>query len=313
MTDKERIKEFILNNKEQFSKWSDAAAEKNLHNTMEANNLLVGFCDTLLSLIDSMQEEPKFKVGQTIKKEGFNADFTITKIEDGFYYSKDGSYFPLSDQDNWEVVKIDYDELNSMLNDALSKETPETWNEMLGEEPTTEIDFEQELYNYFGQVKDFTLGMRIAKRFYDMGRKHQEPVSEDLEKEVEESWKSLDLSFVKDGLEMYRIRNIVSYIAHHFADWQKQKDSKFISDDLQSEIDSLSKRYPEVSFAKLSRIAVHIARWQESKMMNNAVEGYITAYPYADGIEIMFGGEHQDIIGKYKVRSKVKAIILPAT
>ena len=29
-----------------------------------------------------------------------------------------------------------------------------------------ELDFEQELYKYFGQVKDFTLGMRIAKRFY---------------------------------------------------------------------------------------------------------------------------------------------------
>ena len=33
-----------------------------------------------------------------------------------------------------------------------------------------QIDFEQELYNRFGQVKDFTLGMRIAKYFYEMGR-----------------------------------------------------------------------------------------------------------------------------------------------
>jgi len=33
------------------------------------------------------------------------------------------------------------------------------------------IDFEKELYKSFGQVKDFTLGMRIAKRFYDMGSK----------------------------------------------------------------------------------------------------------------------------------------------
>ena len=38
------------------------------------------------------------------------------------------------------------------------------------EEPVSEIDFEQELYKAFGQVKDFTLGMRIAKRFYDIGR-----------------------------------------------------------------------------------------------------------------------------------------------
>ena len=48
-------------------------------------------------------------------------------------------------------------------------------------EPVSEIDFEQELYKAFGYVKDFTLGMRIASRFYEMGRNHQEPVSEDLE------------------------------------------------------------------------------------------------------------------------------------
>ena len=33
-----------------------------------------------------------------------------------------------------------------------------------------QIDFEQELYKAFGQIKDFTLGMRIAKYFYELGR-----------------------------------------------------------------------------------------------------------------------------------------------
>ena len=50
----------------------------------------------------------------------------------------------------------------------------------LQEEPVS-IDFEQELYKAFGQVKDFTLGMRIAKWFYDMGKNSQEPVSDELE------------------------------------------------------------------------------------------------------------------------------------
>jgi len=31
------------------------------------------------------------------------------------------------------------------------------------------LDFEQELYKAFGQVKDFTLGMRIARHFYELG------------------------------------------------------------------------------------------------------------------------------------------------
>ena len=51
----------------------------------------------------------------------------------------------------------------------------------MDEEPVSDIDFEQELYKAFGQVKDFTLGMQIAKRFYEMGKQHQEPVSKDVE------------------------------------------------------------------------------------------------------------------------------------
>ena len=36
-----------------------------------------------------------------------------------------------------------------------------------------DLDFEQELYKAFGQVKDFTLGMRIAKHFFELGLRVQ--------------------------------------------------------------------------------------------------------------------------------------------
>ena len=36
-----------------------------------------------------------------------------------------------------------------------------------------DLDFEQVLYKAFGQVKDFTLGLRIAKYFYELGLKSQ--------------------------------------------------------------------------------------------------------------------------------------------
>jgi hypothetical protein len=32
-----------------------------------------------------------------------------------------------------------------------------------------DLDFENELYKAFGQVKDFTLGMHIAKHFFELG------------------------------------------------------------------------------------------------------------------------------------------------
>ena len=45
----------------------------------------------------------------------------------------------------------------------------ESYIDTLGDDPVSEIDFEKELYKDFGQVKDFTLGTRIAKRFYKKG------------------------------------------------------------------------------------------------------------------------------------------------
>ena len=107
----------------------------------------------------------------------------------------------------------------------------------LQEEPAS-IDFEQELYKAFGQVKDFTLGMRIAKWFYDMGKNSQEPVGEDLGEYINE----------------------------------------------------LSKQFPEVSFAKLSRIAVRVAKWQITKLMKDATEVTVHidagGYPYTPEIEL---------------------------
>lgn len=63
---------------------------------------------------------------------------------------------------------------------SFKNDEPIKWMKEAQEEPVS-IDFEQELYKAFGQVKDFTLGMRIAKWFYDMGKNSHEPVSEDLE------------------------------------------------------------------------------------------------------------------------------------
>ena len=44
------------------------------------------------------------------------------------------------------------------------------------------VDFEQELYKAFGQVKDFTLGMRIAKHFFELGIKAR--IDKELVEEV---------------------------------------------------------------------------------------------------------------------------------
>lgn len=124
----------------------------------------------------------------------------------------------------------------------------------LQEEPVSNpIDFEKELYKAFGQVKDFTLGMRIAKWFYDMGKNSQEPVSEELLKELKGIVNIREC--VAQGVPVIKI-------ARHFTNLQKAKDES-VTKDLGDYINELSKQFPEVSFAKLSRIAVRVAKWQK--------------------------------------------------
>lgn len=93
-------------------------------------------------------------------------------------------------------------------------------NEYHKEEPVS-IDFEQELYKAFGQVKDFTLGMRIAKWFYDMGKNSQEPVSEDLEEAIDTY-----LATYFGGEKEKRNWPSLKKMAIHFAASQKQQIMK---------------------------------------------------------------------------------------
>ena len=92
----------------------------------------------------------------------------------------------------------------------------------LHNEPVS-IDFEQELYKAFGQVKDFTLGMRIAKWFYGMGKNSQEPVSEDLE-QASEDYRNPWLTYAEDSDGELILTNEPcerAFIAG--AEWQKQQ------------------------------------------------------------------------------------------
>lgn len=99
---------------------------------------------------------------------GVNSAFGIGFIEGMVEYRNSLQEEPVREEQVTESTKTQH-----------VKETCKENGNSLTQKSET-IDFEQELYKYFGQVKDFTLGMRIAKRFYEIGRNHQEPISEDL-------------------------------------------------------------------------------------------------------------------------------------
>ena len=68
-------------------------------------------------------------------------------------------------------------------------------------EKPTNLDFEQELYNRFGQVKDFTLGMRIAKYFYELGSSEKPNSHSLVEFEPAKGFDSGSVSVYHEGLD----------------------------------------------------------------------------------------------------------------
>ena len=113
-----------------------------------------------------------------------------------------------------------------------------------------------------------------------------------------------------DGLKAEECQEILFFID------SMHKES--VSENLDNEIESYMKANLKWNSDALRepienwgiKIARHFANWQKQQMMKEAAEGYIDAFPYADGIKVLFGGKHLDVISKFHVGDKVKLIII---
>ena len=81
---------------------------------------------------------------------------------------------------------------------------------------------------------------------------------------------------------------------------------KPVSEDLGDYINELSKQFSEVSFAKLSRIAVRVAKWQKEQIMKDAVEGEIVK----DSANNLYIGKAKVNKNNFKFGDKVKLLVL---
>ena len=139
----------------------------------------------------------------------------------------------------------------------------------------------------------------------------EEPVSEDLE-EASKKWlrPQLDKSYVNYGeVKMMELTHFDGYAmldAIEFgAKWQKAKDES-ITEDLGEYINELSKQFPEVSFAKLSRIAVRVSKWQKEQMIKDATEGEVVK----DIANNLYIGKAKVNKNNFKFGEKVKLLVL---
>lgn len=183
---------------------------------------------SLDAYIDSLQEEPVCEL--------LNTESMIESYKQRLISQANGmKNSPLVDM-CLVSYKHGINETLDTLNLSNVERTIKNWKEV----PVSgNIDFEQELYKAFGQVKDFTLCMQIAKWFYDMGKNNgkehisedkleglrnafrlalddEEPVSEDLEDAAEDYCKST----------LVGSHSIKKNAFKAGAQWQKKKDQK---------------------------------------------------------------------------------------
>ena len=157
--------------------------------------------------------------------------------------------------------------------------TLEMYIDSLQEEPVSDEQPSVILYGLTGSV----------------GSPKEEPVSEDL-KEASRNYADNE----EYGDDVYFA---IKAAFEAGAKWQKTKDES-TTEDLGEYINELSKQFQEVSFAKLSRIAVRVAKWQAEQMMAKAVDGKVIANGMGNPILHLWDkGRH--LIGK-----KVKVIVI---
>ena len=152
---------------------------------------------------------------------------------------------------------------------------------------------------------NLSLGARIAmceELLVFIDSLQEEPVNED--KDLEETINTIKLLTSNTALLTFE------YGFRKGAEWQKEKD-KSLSDDLGEYINELSKQFPEMSFAKLSRIAVRVAKWQMAQMMKDATDVTVHAdaggYPYIPQMELY---DYDKDIPLAKEGDKYKVILI---
>ena len=123
----------------------------------------------------------------------------------------------------------------------------------------------QEKEKGFGSDTDDACILELQNVLTYIDSLQEEPVSEELKEAAEEY-------VTKEGYLAGLHYNSMVRSFKAGAKWQREKDES-TTEDLGEYINELSKQFPEVSFAKLSRIAVRVAKWQKEQMMAKAIDG----------------------------------------
>ena len=256
------------------------------HNLAIGNPLFAAMAEEdieLLLFIDSMQEEPKpkFKIGDCIKpiESSLGSPRTICEVCDSWYVTNQGT-LDFEFEDNWELVEEPVsEELEKVVEEIVNPTVLNAYGvkEIANRLRRTMIEPVSEEWIKELKTKLDSMSKEDFKKVFDKYAIdfNEEPVSDELEKASKEWLRpQLDKSYAKYGeVKMMELTHFDGYAmldAIEFgAEWQKTKDES-TTENLGEYINELSKQFPEVSFAKLSRIAVRVAKWQKQHLLKPA-------------------------------------------
>ena len=168
-----------------------------------------------------------------------------------------------------EVEKLKSQLLRGACSSQIAMETrckEEAYNEVLAildtmqEEPVkrTPADIEASMQEVEDKSRAFTEAHKGEDADTILAQmRGEEPVSEELEEASK--------NYALNNTPWDDCKDEIQESFKAGAKWQKAKDES-TTEDLGDYINKLSKQFPEVSFAKLSRIAVRVAKWQKQQI-----------------------------------------------
>lgn len=151
-----------------------------------------------------------------------------------------------------------------------------------------------EMWAYIDDILNLSNIERTAKNW-------KEPVSEDLEEASK--------NYALNNTPWDDCKDEIQESFNAGAKWQKAKDES-TTEDLGEYLNELSKQFPEVSFAKLSRIAVRVAKWKEQKMMAKAIDGYVIKDIEEGNGDFLLSADYLPKSMGLKDQQRVKVIVI---
>jgi hypothetical protein len=283
-----------MTDKEKFRKEVEKLKSSLIHGACSSQIAMETRCkeeayNEVLAILDTIQEEPVRKVWHYANEH--------PEIEKPILLRKVNGVVELSichDENFYPEIGEMWAYIEDLLNLSNVEKTVKNLKEPVSKNY-------RERYKRIAQSEKFKKtyeGMSVGEIMHVEG---EEPVSEDLEE--------VSKNYALNNTPWDDCKDEIQESFKSGAKWQKQKDES-TTEDLGEYINDLSKQFPEVSFAKLSRIAVRVAKWKEQKMMAKAVDGYVIKDVEEGNGDFLLSADYLPKSMGLKDQQKVKVIVI---